>query len=521
MLSEIFNPTNYAFLNPYSVVHPVAFLLFLCFGLFVLIKNHRRRTNVTLGLWSLFSAWWQFWFFLAYNTLDPDLAYLLIKIGFVGVPAFSLVVTDFIISFFRLSHRFRWFFRANYLIGFLFTLALADGDLLLGPVAWHFWGYYTTAGILFIPYMVWFSLMMGVAYIATLYHAFNQRKLNSLEKTQARYFLVGITLAIAGSADYIPNFGPDIYPYATISFSACFLIFLYAFIKYRLMDIETAVHKTLAWLTASFILLLPITVTFVFIMHLVEDASTAWKIALYFVLFNFFYWVKMFLQPKINRLFHRKQRQVNDMAYKTIDDVYASTSLDEAVAKLSDGLYKMFFPRVTSVYVKNDDRFILAGRDSGGRTEADAMLPEDVARILKISHAVEASDLGPDRSSWLKDRAVEVVSPLLFREEIIGFIFLGKKENLKPYNLEDIRNIEHICNNLSLAVNNFLRSEELRQYERGLNQKLEKEVEARTKEVMQNNIELKKFNDLAVGREMKMIELKDEIARLKSAASLN
>lgn len=55
------------------------------------------------------------------------------------------------------------------------------------------------------------------------------------------------------------------------------------------------------------------------------------------------------------------------------------------------------------------------------------------------------------------------------------------------------------------------RTRELRE----LNEALEEEVKKRTKELRQRVEELEKFHNLTVGREMKMLELKEEIERLK------
>jgi C4-dicarboxylate-specific signal transduction histidine kinase len=48
-----------------------------------------------------------------------------------------------------------------------------------------------------------------------------------------------------------------------------------------------------------------------------------------------------------------------------------------------------------------------------------------------------------------------------------------------------------------------------------LAQKLEQQIRERTKQLQEKLAELQKFNRLAVGRELKMIELKEEITKLK------
>lgn len=50
---------------------------------------------------------------------------------------------------------------------------------------------------------------------------------------------------------------------------------------------------------------------------------------------------------------------------------------------------------------------------------------------------------------------------------------------------------------------------------KSLHESLEKKVKERTKELQERVVELERFHKLTVGRELKMLELKKEIARLK------
>jgi len=63
--------------------------------------------------------------------------------------------------------------------------------------------------------------------------------------------------------------------------------------------------------------------------------------------------------------------------------------------------------------------------------------------------------------------------------------------------------------------------EESKQAEEGireLNEELEQHVAERTAELEQKNAELERLNKLFVGRELRMVELKEEIKRLKERA---
>lgn len=87
---------------------------------------------------------------------------------------------------------------------------------------------------------------------------------------------------------------------------------------------------------------------------------------------------------------------------------------------------------------------------------------------------------------------------------------------LKEYTMELEKKVEERTRELeeaktSLEIRVQARTRELRE----LTESLEQQVKARTKELEEKVMELEKFRKLAVGRELKMIELKEEINRLK------
>lgn len=89
--------------------------------------------------------------------------------------------------------------------------------------------------------------------------------------------------------------------------------------------------------------------------------------------------------------------------------------------------------------------------------------------------------------------------------------FLSKEFNKMIENIETSHEILE-DEKKALDIRIKARTRELEE----MNQLLEEKVRERTRELQQKIDELERFRRLTVGREMKMIELKKEIARLKS-----
>jgi len=100
---------------------------------------------------------------------------------------------------------------------------------------------------------------------------------------------------------------------------------------------------------------------------------------------------------------------------------------------------------------------------------------------------------------------------ILLSAGIIGFI----AKNLQNHYINLLEAQEEIeMAKAALEIRVQARTKELKE----LSDRLEVDVQNRTKELQQKIEELEKFSRLAVGRELKMIGLKEEIKKLKEEA---
>jgi len=110
-------------------------------------------------------------------------------------------------------------------------------------------------------------------------------------------------------------------------------------------------------------------------------------------------------------------------------------------------------------------------------------------------------------SHWLA--SLPLFFPLFFFEAIAIARYQEIKNNLEFKVKERTQELEEMKKNLELKVKQ--RTKELEE----LTQTLEKKVRERTRELQAKVEELEKFQKLAVGREMKMVELKRKIKELE------
>jgi PAS domain S-box-containing protein len=148
----------------------------------------------------------------------------------------------------------------------------------------------------------------------------------------------------------------------------------------------------------------------------------------------------------------------------------------------------------------------------------EEILKEGKERWSEISNKLR--EFGPileEKTSFLTKEKKETLFLLNFSQTKEGLIFVGRdikelmeyQERLEKEVRERTKELEEVKSVLEIKVK--ARTKELSE----LTQSLEEQVREKTKELQEKLEELEKFQKLAVGRELKMVELKKEKERLK------
>jgi len=189
----------------------VVSLLTLCFGIFVYFINKKAKLNRIFCLLCMSVFIWAFGYSQMYNTRNNYLLALFwVRVGYVGVVFIPVFTYHFIATFLELK-RNPFVLRFIYLLGISF-LFISRTNLFLHGGYTYFWGYYPTAGPLYIFFVLFFAWIF-VRVIILLYYTLKQTKLSSLpmQRNRIKYVLFGFALATTSLVDYVPNYGVEIY----------------------------------------------------------------------------------------------------------------------------------------------------------------------------------------------------------------------------------------------------------------------------------------------------------------------
>ena len=499
---------GYSFYNDYLVYSLfLSALTSLPLALFVLWKNPRDPIHLSFSFFGISVAGWATLLGSVPLAPDPQTALTLSR----GCLLFSLFIYIFFYHYVHLLlnlpyHRFL-------VLGYVLTVATV-GLSFLFPGLWvarvneNFMGvrYYTQGKWLLLLHPLLGLLLPGFAQLK-LIERYRQSKDEWRKKSF--FMLLGMgTGFLGGWTTYLMTFDIPIFPWGVPLVALYPPLLSYAIIRYRLINIQTVIHKTLLWAALSSLVLVPLYLILKLSRPWLETLPT-WGVSVFSL--GLFYLMTVYyqtIQPKIDHLFQRRKynlQQVLDqllermavlgdlrelsrqVLHTLVETLYAK----QATLLLGDEKSQNYHPLETAgeasgVVLPADDPLIEWVRHHPGTIEADVVEQEPAYAEIK-----EAA-----RSFFTRTGSVVCV-PLSTGHEFIGLIHLGEKTNLKSYTDLDLKFLDKLRVEAAIALSNatlYDRVMRLNTELTGLNAQLEEKVRDRTVELERANRQLSDSN---------------------------
>lgn len=466
---------KFSSLNPYSILPLVSALLFLALALFILIKREARNALTWVFASNcLVTFWWQFLWFILFNTKNADLFPLLVKIGYTGITFIPVTFFHFYICISGIR-KFRRAVPFYYLGALFFIFILWFSNLYIDGYYSYYWGPYPKAGQLHPLFLVYLTVIALHCFYLLFSHAKAISWLGE-KGNQIKYLILGLVVYCFSSVDFLSNYGFKFYPVGVVFILIYLFLEAVAIIKYRLLDIKVAVTRLGIFLTVyTLVLGLPIWVGFKLL------GFGVWFIPI--ALMGFFATAGPFIYLYIQKRAEDRLLQEQRRYQMTLRQASAGMGRIKDLKKLLNLIVYIVTRAVglehAMVYVHDEARnqFVLGAFKRKNRDISFIKtLPIDsplVEYLIQTSAPVVYEEIKQKIQDYADPQLVTVekiiveiggalVFPILIEKHLLAIVVLGKKESGKLYGEDDLSVFSILANQAALAIENAQFYEEMK-----------------------------------------------------------
>lgn len=472
----------------------VVFTAYILLCGIVYANNPQAKLNRILSLLLLATPLWCIVVFLEDVIIDPQLINLFVRLDYflasclIGLFYWFCevlskrsvnVINKIVMSLTILSSLMA-------LLGLMANI-VKDGDrLVLHPIPLSF----TVFIILLLV-----SLLASIWNIGLAYHHAQGK-----QRAQIAYVGIGLLITIGvvftalvimprlleASDTYVTRIGL----YGTLFFA---VFSVYAIVKYNFLDIRQAIARG----TAYMMVLLVLTVVYVALvfgfveLFLGKNEIQSSEMLVYTVVavgVAFLYnTLTKFFNRITDKIFYRRDYDLQEVLAKVGDITSGGISIKVLGNEIVGLLNQVFKPNFVVLYipeVKDRTREFVA--NSGQKIENG-----DLSSAMKVIGEQRILLLGEnDYPEVMNRRDVNVIIPLRSSKDIVGIILLGPKNVGSMYDVKDQRLLLTISDELSLAVQNSLRFQQIEK----LNETLQDRINEATSKLRTTNRQLREID---------------------------
>ncbi len=493
MTPPLLSPSVYTF-SWYAVPTLIVAAVILAIGSFVLKQSFKSQTNQSFFLLCAALFVWLTGYSCIYMLDQEDIALTAYRYyTFLGVAFIGFSVYLFSVLWLQLWEKQKYFVIFSFMLSAFFYIAAWTTDWVVPSIDQYFWGFYSHYGPLGIVFFATFVAFFFIAFFNFIYRLRNP--IPSVQKSQIKAVLLSFCVALTGAFDFVPKMvHVSLYPFGYLSALLWILIMAYAIVKYKVMDIQTVIHKTLLWLATSVIFLAPIALVSYAAWGWLSQLSAAWFALITFCFVVAFVPYVRFVQPYIDQWFERRSWNLNQVIKQFNDELIHLKTIEDLSNHILQTIKRTIYPADLDLLLWDEggkESLVFTGDAKAVKYDArkfhdffrflesyDAVILED---YIEIDPRLEAAR-GPARHYFSATQGIVCV-PVVLNEKLIGVINLRQKANLKNYSREEIRFLSDLRGSATIAISNSLRLIAMQANLRRWNEELEKQVEERTREL--------------------------------------
>ncbi len=519
MMSSIFNLQNY-FWNVYAMPHFVVGVLISLEGIFVFFQGKKAITHIAYLITTVTAGLWLTGVGVVCSMSNEAVALAVSRdytwLGIVFVtPAVYFFSTTWSADIFREKRKWILF---NYFLAAGFYLICVSSPYLVQGLYAYPTGFFPKAGPLEPVFILWFYTVLAFAF-ANFVRVYREGK-TAVTKRNVRLVFAAFVISSLGSVEYLPNYGLHVFPVAFLPMFLFTTIIGYCVVRYRLMDIETVIHKTLMWIATSAIATVPFGALVYWSQRVRGPASALASTFYYLAVASAFYFYFRSIQPRLDQLFQRQRENLLAILTEFSKELVHLKNLRDLLQNFARMLRRRLYVRQLSVYLLDEkkDEFVPTIA-KGLRNLKPFPRAHPFLRWLEKHDAVVVGDLvGSDPEVETFRAAIEeyfvatqarVAVPFVLGGRLIGVAHLGRKANLRKYGFREIQFLTQLKSPVTIAFSNSMQYENISE--------LYIQVRKMSEELKRWNVEL----ELRVGdRTRELVKTQDQLIQAEKLATL-
>ena len=449
-----------------------------CFALATLV-NRRGPSGQLSQVFTFLSSMLVFWnlnFFVLYSISNYKLAFDLARTFRMGAFFLAPALLHLLVALGEeRSKVWRYVLVVDYLVACMLA-AVNTVDLFVYELRTFAWGYYSV-GTKF--YNVFSVLLVTNFVLVSALLAYDYRtSAEPRRRQQLTFWMLGAVVALPlGLTNLLPAYGVPFYPLGNLGSVVWAGIVAYAIVRHRLLDIDLAVTKGMAYAVVSVVLIAPAWVLTLWLQRLSfgqvrPDFSFA--ILLMFVAVGLLFpTLRLRAQSRIGQSLFREKYEYRAALGMFTRSIVRILDRDKLIQELANTLSETLQLEGIAVALGDDSRTVFSVRYAVGVPAASAEFSRNhplVTSLIRRQQAVLRDELEASADSSERAEVAEICRrngwevciPLTAAGKLVGFISLGRKRTLSAFSAEDLDLLETLGAEAAVALENARLYEELR-----------------------------------------------------------
>lgn len=441
----------------------------IALAVFVFSKNPQGKTHRAYLLFGLSVGLYSIGYFLWGMSKTTHEALFAFKVLTTGIIFINSGYLEFAFNLLGTRKQKRWILLTIHILNALFVVSVWSEILFASVGRKNMWGYWPFPKPLFYGYFLLWIWQMGYGLLA-IRKGYLQAP--SRQAVQLRYVFYSTLIGyIGGGTNWLPWFGVNFPPYLNALVSVYAGILAYAIIRYRLMEIQTAITRTGIF---AFVYCVVLGIPAILVLQgkivLEKLLGSNW-----WLLPGGLFAVLCFSGPFIYLILQRKAEAVLLKEQKAYQQTLLQASRGMTLIKDLNHLLKLIVHILTKTVRITHARIFLwdngtknyvckAGR--GDHYKGNETVVEENAALIRHLHDNQEplmfeeirshNSVGDEIVKEMEFLDAAVVVPSFVQDRLIGFLVLGNKKSNRLYTESDLDILSTLANQAALAIENCI-----------------------------------------------------------------